>query len=91
MAEAPYSDITELRGAATADDPDDRAEAYRIITENDFQVKEVLSQDPPVDALEDAGLIEPSGPDYPDGAEWRQDVLEKLDEIAENTAGSGGA
>lgn len=92
--DAQYDGLAQLRDALSSDDPDYRAEAYGAVMGEDLKPSQVLEtppEDSVVSTLEDAGVVpENSTEQKMDTATWRQEALAVLQQIEENTAGSGG-
>lgn len=97
--ETQYSSLAELRAELTDDSPDDRANAYGAVMENDIQPSQVLGSSPDTSAVQtlvEAGVIpdESGAPGRPkaDRDEELLTVLKEcrdlLDTIAANTGGS---
>lgn len=84
-----YNGLPDLRQALTADEANRRAEAYSAVLEHDIPPEDVLSANPPKDALQDAGVIPDSGPEMPAASEDRQEKLQLLREIRDLLAGGG--
>ena len=84
---ANYQSVAALRSALTDDDPAVRSEAYGVVLRNDVEPTAVLSDDPPEAALQEAGVVA-----TPEEVSTRDtllsEVVELLEEIAENTGGS---
>lgn len=63
-------------------------DAADTVRDAGLSVDAVTSSDPPVGALVDAGIIPDSGPSQTPANEQREQMLDLLREIAENTGGS---
>lgn len=87
-----YPSLSALRAALTADDPDKRAEAYSDVMNVDLQPSEVLATEPGdavVQSLADGGVIPETASDPGKPAvDQRQEIIDLLTEIRDNTAGS---
>lgn len=86
-----YPSLAALRGSLTADDPDQRGDAYSAVYEAAQKPSAVLDSDPDpevIEALIGADVIPESGVDSIDTVEYRQQVIELLGEIATNTGGA---
>lgn len=89
---ATYENLARLRQALSSDDPDDRAEAYGDVIENDVKPSEIL-ETPPDDAkvqmLRDADVLPEEDPGGPRVAanEQRKRIIELLEEIAGTSGG----
>lgn len=92
--ETSYSDLAALREALTADDPDDRANAYGDVMEQDVQPSELLGTDPDgaaVQTLVEANVIpesESGGAPGRKTSERDEEIVALLKEIADNTGGA---
>lgn len=85
---AEYNSLPELRGKLTVDNPDERASAYQSVLQADLEVSDVLSNDPPVSALEEAGVIpQDKAKSYESAAEYREQTVELLQEIRDAVSG----
>lgn len=82
---ADYDSLAKLRAALTSDDAEARSSAYSAVLSNDIRPNDVLDDDPPVEELQDAGVI-PSSPDRM----GRDDKLDRIIELLEEISGSGG-
>lgn len=88
---ADYSNLASLRGGLTADNPDNRAEAYQAVMNAGVQPSEVLASDPDeetVETLVEADVI-PAGASArskPVDERWER-IEQLLEEIAANTGG----
>lgn len=97
--ETEYNSLAELRSELTADDPDERANAYGSVMGQDVQVSQVLGTDPDEVALRDlraAGVIpEESSSAGRSKAERDEEVVELLVEVrdllVDIEANTGGA
>lgn len=82
---AQYPSLATLRSVLTAQDPDDRGEAYGAVYEAGVNPSDVLGVEPSdetVDTLVESGVIpKDSAEDYRDAAEYRQETVGLLEEI----------
>lgn len=82
----PYPDVASLRRALSSGDADQRSTAYQELFQADVDPSAVMSDDPPEEALVEAGVIPPD-----DTRTTRDDYLQQmvslLEDIAENTGG----
>lgn len=74
----------------TDDDPDDRVDAYMAARDAGIDPDDVLSNDPPEQELQEAGVIEPGQPDRPDHSEVLEEQTKLLREIAAAVGADGG-
>lgn len=89
---AEYNNLAELRQELTADDPDQRANAYAAVLNADLEVSDVLGPEPPTQALEDAGVVpENTTENRKPAAEHRVEQTELLKEIRDILKSQGGA
>lgn len=86
-----YDNLADLRQALSADDPDSRAEAYGAVMQHDVEPSQLL-QTPPddgaVETLRSADVLAQPGEEDRSAADQRQEILEKLNEIADHLGGS---
>lgn len=82
---AEYNSLPELRADLTAEDPDERAQAYSAVLSADLDVSDVLSSDPPEDQLvkEDVIPAPDSSESFPAAAKTRQETVSLLEDILE--------
>lgn len=91
--ETEYSSLAELRSELTADDADERANAYGSVMEQDVQVSQVLGSKPDqsaVKTLAEAGVIpDDSAEQGRPAAEREEEVVELLKDIRDAVQGGG--
>lgn len=92
--ETQYSSLAELRSQLTDDDPDERANAYGAVMQEDVQPSQVLGTNPDqpaVQSLVEAGIIpEKSSEGGRPAAERDEEVVEILKEIRDAVQNDGG-
>lgn len=86
MAETDYDSLAKLRAALTSDDASARSDAYGAVLSNDIEPTDVLGEDPPAQALKDAGVIPEDG-----GGEGHLDVLKDIRDLLEAAHGGDSA
>lgn len=89
---AQYPTTAALRRALSSDDPDRRADAYGAVMQHDVEPAQILA-DPPdtsaVSSLVEADVLdEETSSDDMTTVEWREEVLDVLNTIADNTGGA---